>query len=135
MNTFSLRIVSPDGCFYDGPAQMVRVRSIDGDVAVLAGHVPYTTALGNGECRVVTDDGTSRYAACCGGFLNVTEKGIARLVTATFEWAEDIDVARAEAAREKTRQRLEKADEPQLRDALRLRLQRAEARLKAASHR
>ena len=133
MNTFSLKIVSPDGSFYDGPAQMIRVRSIDGDVAVLAGHVPYMTAVGNGECRVVLADGTSRYAACCGGFLNVSESGV-RLVAATFEWADDIDVARAESSREKTRQRLESADEPQLRDALRLRLQRAEARLKAVSH-
>ena len=134
MNTFSLKIVSPDGSFYDGPVQMVRVRTIDGDVGILAGHVPYMTAVGNGECRVVTADGTSRYAACCGGLLNVSESGV-RLVSATFEWAEDIDVARAEAARENTRRRLETENEPQLRDALRLRLQRAEARLKAASHR
>ena len=49
MSSFHLQIVTPDGAFFDGPAQRVRVRTIGGDVAILAGHIPYVTALGIGE--------------------------------------------------------------------------------------
>ncbi len=54
------------------------------------------TALGMGRATVVTDQGT-RYAACIGGMLSV-EKELVTLVATTFEWAEDIDTARAQAS-------------------------------------
>ena len=72
MSTFHLQIVTPDGGFFDGEAEKLIVRAIDGDVCILARHSPYVTALGTGEARV-TIDGKRRRAACAGGMLAVTK--------------------------------------------------------------
>ena len=99
MSTFHLQIVTPDGGFFDGEAEKLIVRAIDGDVCILARHSPYVTALGTGEARV-TIDGKRRRAACAGGMLAVTKDNV-RLVATTFEWAEDIDADRAQRAKER----------------------------------
>ena len=65
MSTFHLQIVTPDGGFFDGEAEKLIVRAIDGDVCILARHSPYVTALGTGEARV-TIDGKRRRAASAG---------------------------------------------------------------------
>ena len=107
MSTFHLQIVTPDGGFFDGEAEKLIVRAIDGDVCILARHSPYVTALGTGEARV-TIDGKRRRAACAGGMLAVTKDNV-RLVATTFEWAEDIDADRAQRAKERAEQLIGKA--------------------------
>ena len=52
MKKFHLQIAAPDGLRYDGDAVQISVRGIEGDFAVLAGHIPFVTALKAGECRV-----------------------------------------------------------------------------------
>ena len=79
-------------------AQKLFCRTIVGDVAILARHCDYLTAVGMGEARITTEDGTVRRAACIGGMLSVAG-GRVRLMANTFEWAEDIDAARVEASR------------------------------------
>lgn len=105
MSTFQLQIVTPDGQAFDGQAQKLFCRTIDGDVGILPHHCDYLTALGMGEARITLEDGTVRRAACIGGMLSVA-KGRVRLVATTFEWAEDIDSDRAQRAREKAEERL-----------------------------
>ena len=97
MSTFPLKIVTADGLVYDGPAEEVIVRTITGDMAVLARHINCVAPLGMGRATIVTD-GQRRYAACIGGMLSV-QNGEVNLVPTTFEWAEDIDVSRAEASK------------------------------------
>ena len=96
MSTFPLKIVTPDGLIYDGNAERLIVRSTTGDLAIMARHINYVTPLGMGKAAVIAD-GKRREAACIGGMLSVV-KGTVTLVPTTFEWAEKIDVARAEAA-------------------------------------
>ena len=96
MTNFPLKIVTPDGLIYDGPAEMVIVRTITGDMAFLARHINCVAPLGMG-CATVVINGEKRYAACIGGMITVVD-GNVTLVPTTFEWAENIDVARAEAA-------------------------------------
>ena len=52
MKKFHLQIAAPDGLRYDGDAVQISVRGIEGELAVLAGHIPFVTALKAGECRV-----------------------------------------------------------------------------------
>ncbi|WP_395150095.1 ATP synthase F1 subunit epsilon [uncultured Allofournierella sp.] len=108
MSTFPLQIVTPEGAVYDGQAQRVLCRTIAGDVCILPRHCDYITALGMGEARVTTADGTVRRAACIGGLLTVRQ-GQVRLVATTFEWAEDIDRERAERSSQRAHQVLEDA--------------------------
>ena len=100
MKTFSLRIGTPDGLMYEGEAERIKCRSITGDLAILADHCTYCTALGMGEACVVLPDGTRRTAACIGGMLSVMD-GVCHLLATTWEWKEDIDVERAKAAKAK----------------------------------
>ena len=86
MKEFHLQIVTPDGLVFDGQAGQLSVRSIDGDVAILAGHIPYVTALKEGECRVYVGDEIKK-ANCSGGLLTVTKEDV-RLVSSDFDWKE-----------------------------------------------
>ena len=99
MRTFPLRIGTPDGLLFEGEVQRIVCRSITGDLAILAGHCNFCTALGMGEAHVILEDGTSRSAACIGGMLTVMD-GNCSLLATTWEWQEDIDVDRAGKAKE-----------------------------------
>ena len=76
-------------------AEKILLRTINGDVCILARHTDYISALGLGECRVTDDKGNVRSAACIGGMVIVTE-GMAHVVASAFNWADEIDVERAE---------------------------------------
>ena len=84
MNSFHLKIVTPDGICYDGSAQSITVRAITGYLGILAGHIDITTPLGDGEARVIID-GETRTAYCSRGLLSV-QKGEVTLLPAVFRW-------------------------------------------------
>lgn len=96
MTPFSLKIVTPDGLLFDGEAEEILVRTTSGDAAILAGHINYVAPLSMGRAIVVSG-GNRRTAACIGGMLSVVD-GAVTLVPTTFEWAEEIDLSRAEAS-------------------------------------
>jgi len=124
MTAFSLKIVTPDGLIYDGQAEEVIVRTTAGDMGVLANHINCAVALGMGRATILID-GKRRYAACMGGMLSVVG-GAVTLVPTTFEWADQIDVPRAEASYQRASAALQ--SKPQSDADLRM----AEARLKRA---
>ena len=124
MNSFSLKIVTPDGLFYDGNAEELIVRTTAGDLGLLAGHVNCVAALGMGRATVVID-GQKRHAACIGGMVSMVG-GAVTLVPTTFEWADNIDVARAERSEARANQILKD------KDASSTEIRMAEARLKRA---
>lgn len=127
MKTFELQIVTADGEKFSGPAQSVLVRAIDGDVEILANHIDYLTALGVGRARVTAGD-KPRDAVCVGGMLAIT-RGVVRVVAATFEWADEIDRARAEQAYARGKAALDAASDESERRQARARMKRAEARI------
>lgn len=90
MKTFKLQIAAPDGMRYDGEAFQLSVRGIEGELAILAGHIPFVTALASGECRVYCDPESPdkvRRATCSGGMLMVSDSCV-RLLSSDFKWAE-----------------------------------------------
>ncbi len=109
MKTFPLRIGTPDGLLFQDQVERVVVRTITGDLAILAGHCNYCTALGMGEAHVVLEDGTVKEAACIGGMLSVMN-GTCRIMATTWEWKEDIDEARAESAKQRAETQLATKD-------------------------
>lgn len=124
MNSFPLKIVTPDGMQYDGMAEEIVVRTTSGDMGILAGHINCVAPLGMGQAMILVD-GQRRYAACIGGMLSVM-KGAVTLVPTTFEWADKIDVSRAEASAQRVQAVLANKSTPE--NDLRV----AEARLKRA---
>ena len=102
MTPFPLKIVTPDGLMYDGMAEELIVRANTGDMGILAGHINCVASLGMGRATVVID-GKKRYGACIGGMVSVVN-GAVTLVPTTFEWAEDIDLKRAESAADRAKE-------------------------------
>ena len=129
--TFHLQIVTPDGGFYDGEAEKLIVRARGGDVCILPRHAPYVTSLGVGEATVVLPGQERRKAACAGGMLSVTQNDV-RLVATTFEWAENIDKARAQKAKEKAEQRVQNAKNGAELELAKAKLSRALTRIKVS---
>ena len=108
MTAFALKIVTPDGLIYDGQAEELIVRTSTGDMGILAGHINCVASLGMGRATVMID-GKKRYGACIGGMVSVVN-GAVTLVPTTFEWAEDIDAKRAEAAADRAKEIIGKKD-------------------------
>lgn len=125
MTCFPLKVVTPDGLIFDGQAQMVKVRSVNGDMAVMARHINCVVPLGMGQAVIVDADGNRRTAACIGGMLSVVG-GEVSLIPTTFEWSDQIDAKRAEASLKRAESILssDKASDTEIR--------LAEARLKRA---
>lgn len=124
MTSFPLKIVTPDGIHFDGQAEEVIVRTTSGDIGVLAGHINCVAPLGMGQAMIITE-GKRRYAACIGGILSVVN-GSVTLVPTTFEWAENIDVDRAEVSVQRAQSVLSDKNAPSAD------IRMAEARLKRA---
>ena len=124
MTTFALKIVTVDGLIFEGPAQEVVVRTITGDLGVLAGHMDMVVPLGMGQAMVLTEEG-KRTAACIGGMLSVVNGNVTLLPT-TFEWAEQIDVERVGRSKARAEKVLQDKNATSTEIAL------AEARLKRA---
>ena len=89
MNTFLLTISTPDGNVWSGRAVMLSVRGIAGDLAVMAGHIPFVTSVKACDVKVeLADEGESlRIGHTTGGLLTVTAEGTT-LLTGHFEWKE-----------------------------------------------
>jgi len=129
--TYHLQIVTPDGKAYDGQAERLLVPATEGQMMVLPQHVNFVTTLGMGTAKV-TADGTERYGACIGGMLAVTDGSVKVLATA-FEWADQIDTARAEVSKAHAEELLAKPDlDSRSRQDAQERLKRAQLRLKIA---
>ena len=107
MATFHLQIVTPDRLVFDGQAERLVARTVGGDVCILAKHIDYAAPLGIGAAHIVDENGKVHKAACSGGMLTVYG-GEAILMATTFEWAEEIDLARAERAQQQAEEKLRK---------------------------
>ena len=108
MSTFHLTIVTPDGCKFDSEAESVSMPGTEGSLQVLAHHADFVTTLGMGPASIGLD-GEHRKACCIGGMFSMT-KNAARLIATSFEWADEIDVERAENALKRAEDKLAKAD-------------------------
>lgn len=71
MNTYNLIVSTPDGNVFDDDAVMLSVRGIEGELAVMAGHIPFITAVKSGSCKIILPNETEKLAEIGGGILTV----------------------------------------------------------------
>lgn len=102
---FRLEVIEPDGIFYTGDVEMVEYNTTEGEVGVYAGHIPMTQIIAPGILTITTGD-EEKKATLLSGFVEITEDKVSILAEAA-EWPDQIDVARAEAARDRAQKRLE----------------------------
>ena len=110
MPAFSLEVVTPERVAYSGQVASLQAPGSEGSFGVLAGHVPLLTSLQIGRLRFVEEGGSEVQMAISGGFVEVGREQVAVLAE-TAERVEEIDVARAEAARQRAEERLARAQE------------------------
>jgi F-type H+-transporting ATPase subunit epsilon len=132
MKPFHIDIVTPDGLAYSGQVESLLVKTDDGDTEILCGHADYMASVGTGRARLIID-GKARYASVNGGFLSVNG-GDVNLVTITFEFADQIDVKRAEKAREKAEEALKSAKSDKELDLAKAKLLSAMSRINVAGY-
>ena len=130
MKSFNLKIVTPDGLFFDDEVESVLVRTDDGDVEFLAGHIDYMASLGTGRARI-KQGGKDRFASVSGGFVTV-KGGKVKLVAVTFEFRENIDLERAKAARDQAKSTISTTNDDKVLKLARAKLQRALNRIDVA---
>lgn len=85
MNTFHLIISSPDGNLFDGEAVQMSVRGTEGELAVLAGHIPFITSVKPCECRIELADGSKKTGFTESGLLSVSDE-TTTLLSDSFHW-------------------------------------------------
>ena len=130
MKEFHLEILTPDGLAYEGMVESLLVHAVDGDVEFLAGHVDYITILGIGRARIKIA-GKDKFASVSGGFVTVTA-GEVKLIATTFEFAENIDLERAQNAKARAKEILSSTNDNKAIEVARLKLQRAISRINVA---
>ena len=85
MSTYPLIISSPDGDLFRRDAEMLILRGTEGDLAIMAGHIPFVTAVVRGNCVVVTGDGERKEGIIEEGILTV-DKDKATVLTSALTW-------------------------------------------------
>lgn len=111
---FTLRIITPERVFYEGKAEMIVFQSLEGELGVLAGHIPLTTVIDSTVFYLKdTMDQPQKMAAVHEGFVEILPDRVT-VLTEAAEWPEEIDEERAKAARERAEKRLEQGDNPDL---------------------
>ena len=88
MSTYKLTIATPDGNRFQGEVEELSLRGADGDLAVLAGHMPFMTSVQAGKCRIHLPDGDERCATLDGGLLTVSSTATT-LLSGSFRWDDE----------------------------------------------
>ena len=85
MNTYNLIISTPDGTVFSDEAVFLSLRGANGDLAIMAGHIPFITAVNPCECKLELPDGTERKGKTDGGLLTVDAEKVT-LLSGSFTW-------------------------------------------------
>jgi len=102
---FNFEIVTPERHFFSAEVEMVIIKTPNGEMGVLAGHIPMVVAVAVGPIRI-QQDGKQLTAFLSEGFMEVTrEKTI--ILADTAEWPDEIDENRARAAKQRAEERLQ----------------------------
>ena len=109
--TFRLEIISPDRIFYTNDVLMVEYNTVEGEVGVYAEHIPMTQIIAPGRL-IITEENGQRTAALLSGFVEITPDKVTVLAEAV-EWPQNIDIARAERARDRAQQILSAEEDEQ----------------------
>lgn len=130
---FKLEIVTPKKVTYNADVTSFTAPGVVGGFQVLRSHAPLLSNVGVGVVKIVDTEGKELHYATSGGFVEVHDNKVI-MIAETAERADEIDVSRAQAARERAQKRLvEKQIETDVERA-KVALHRAVNRLRVAGH-
>lgn len=100
---FELEIITPTRIFYKGEASMVEFNTTEGEIGVYKDHIPMTVIIKPGVLTITGEE--KKEAALHSGFATILQDKVT-ILAEIVEWPEEIDLARAEAAKERAEARL-----------------------------
>lgn len=104
-NLFTLKIITPDRMFYEGEVSMVEFNTTEGEIGIYKKHVPTTVIISPG-ILTITEGNETKEAALHAGFAEILQDEVV-IMAEIVEWPEEIDLKRAEAARDRAQERLQ----------------------------
>lgn len=84
MTPYRLKISSPDGDLFDGDVLALRLRCALGDIAIMAGHIPFYSYILPCECKIELDESNTRCLKLKSGVLSVTPEHVT-VLTGEYE--------------------------------------------------
>ncbi|MGN1156488.1 MAG: F0F1 ATP synthase subunit epsilon [Agathobacter sp.] len=101
---FKVEIITPDRIFYEGEANFIEFTTAAGEIGVYANHIPMTTVLAPGAVTIHNGE-EETVAAVHAGFAEILGDKVT-LLAEVAEWPDEIDVSRAEAAKNRAEERI-----------------------------
>ncbi|MEN2767302.1 F0F1 ATP synthase subunit epsilon [Ornithinibacillus xuwenensis] len=130
MKTLTVSVVTPDGPVLEDTYEMVSCKAENGELGILPGHIPLVAPLAISAVRLKRDSSEDKLAIN-GGFLEVRPDKVT-ILAQSAEKPSEIDVARAEAAKQRAEGRLQSNEDHIDRIRAELALRRAVNRLDIA---
>ncbi|APS42621.1 ATP synthase epsilon chain [Weissella jogaejeotgali] len=110
-HTLHVKVVTPDGVvFGHETASLVVLDTINGEEGIMANHAPIITSLHIGEVKVINEEESlQETVTISGGFAEFSENQLS-IVSDSAERTQDIDVKRAEQAKERAEKHIAAGD-------------------------
>ena len=103
---FELEIISPERVFYKGNAHFVELTTSEGEIGVYKNHIPTTCVLVPGIVAIHEEDKVVN-AAVHSGFVVILKDKV-KVMAEVAEWPDEIDVDRANEAKQRAEERIKK---------------------------
>lgn len=107
---FSFSVITPEGVTYESHITSATVPTQAGEITVLHKHTPIVSALKPGAMTVRKDNDDEMLLAVSGGLIEVRRDGRVVVLADTAERAEDIDIQRAETARKRAEEAMQRKE-------------------------
>lgn len=131
--SITLEVATPERLLLKDQVREVELPGANGAIGVLPDHAPLLTELGAGELSYVVEGAPKKFLSITGGWAEVLPDHV-RVLARSAEFADEIDVARAQESLNRANERLlhpaADLDTARALNAMR----RAQARLAAAKH-
>ncbi len=129
-DVFTVQIITPDRIFYEGDATMIEFNTEAGEIGVYPKHIPLTTVISPGVVTIHEEFGEKK-AAVHAGFAEILPDQVS-IMAEIAEWAEEIDLERAEQAKKRAEDRISQKAQDTDMDRAELALKKAVVRIEAA---
>lgn len=107
--SFNIEVITPSGIKLQTTATFLKLRTVNGDIGILANHSNLVTELGSGEMLIQKDKEEEKYYLS-GGFMEVRQDKVVIMAEEVIE-ASLIDVERLRKETEVEEAKLEKLKE------------------------
>lgn len=103
-----LQVICPDRIFYEGEVTMVELNTTEGELGIYPRHIPLTCIVAPGILTITEEFGLKN-AALHAGFVQIMPDKVT-IMAEVAEWPDEIDLDRAEAAKERAEERIREKD-------------------------